>query len=218
METKVKERPIKFLPKFVPKIIDGAKTNSRRLMDPQPTPFDGQIHPSNIRRPDLKAASYIDSYRNAAVTEYNPGGKSENWCWWTPDDRQGSMCWECPWGKPGDVCWVQEPFYCDDYRYPDAPAKELLKLLEYSAEHNCCDWEAGCPCDDESWLSAGSMPRWASRHQFTLTDVRVERIQDITDEGIEAEGYPTREEFIESWSSIYPGSWERNDWVWVLCW
>jgi hypothetical protein len=63
-----------------------------------------------------------------------------------------------------------------------------------------------------------------ARIWLKVTDVRVETIQDISLEDIHKEGVPEtdhrgvghmRDKWQELWQSCYPGSWERNDWVWV---
>jgi hypothetical protein len=68
------------------------------------------------------------------------------------------------------------------------------------------------------------MPRWASRLTLELTEVRVERLKEITHEDAFAEGaphpdaaYSRRDSFMLLWDSINgTGSWDANPWVWVL--
>jgi hypothetical protein len=104
-----------------------------------------------------------------------------------PDDREKARL-GCPHGTSRDRLWVRETFYCDDYRYPNAPPEELLQLMEYRADHDCRTWEAGCPCCDEegraSWRPSIHMPRWASRITLEVIAVRVERVQSISEQGV----------------------------------
>jgi len=70
------------------------------------------------------------------------------------------------------------------------------------------------------WRPSIHMPRWAARIILEITDVRVERVQDITTEGVKAEGLRAVEmDFIRLWDSIYYPSlfkWDANPWVWVI--
>lgn len=148
-----------------------------------------------------------------------------------------------PMARVGCRLWVRETFYCDDFRYPGGPREDLLRAMDYRADHDCRTYEAGCPCADEdgrsSWRSATQMPRWAARHLLEVTGVRVERLRDISEEDARVEGvvfgrlvdaringevgkvcyFNARDAFAHAWSfrngSSGPGSWGGNPWVWV---
>ncbi|EEK9983752.1 hypothetical protein G3046_004806, partial [Salmonella enterica subsp. enterica serovar Montevideo] len=70
------------------------------------------------------------------------------------------------------------------------------------------------------------MPRWASRILLEITNVRVERLNDISECDARAEGAPTESTLIGDkhypgfrslWKSIYgEDSWNANPWVWVI--
>src|SRR4051794_9883732 len=85
-------------------LLKGAKTQTRRIMDPQPQPYVE----SERRRAQKHPASYIDSYCSQSKTPANQRGMSATWCWWTTDDRQGPGEFRCPYGVPGDRLWVRE--------------------------------------------------------------------------------------------------------------
>ncbi|AVI89764.1 TPA: morphogenetic protein [Klebsiella pneumoniae] len=147
-------------------------------------------------------------------------------------------------GKPGDRIWVRETFqgplfdydlmdsYCKDptpfekpefcvYKADGVPAPEFYDADD---ELHCC------------WRPSIHMPRWASRILLEITDVRVERLNAISQEDAQAEGMelagwrPTYSDpdsggevmtpydnFAELWSSIYgEESWNANPWVWVI--
>lgn len=144
----------------------------------------------------------------------------------TPDDqrlgRLGKII-ECPYGASGDLLWVRETF-CDDWQDRQA--------IEYRADGGLdADMiDAGC-----KWRPSIFMPRAASRLTLRITDVRVQRLQDISEVDARAEGAPPshpsidavsrefgyadfpRSWYAQLWDSINgPGRWEANPWVWCV--
>jgi len=134
----------------------------------------------------------------------------------------------CPYGQPGDRLWVRETF---DY------GLSTKSGIAYRATSKWEDFEDGTPKDfDEiKWKPSIHMPRWASRLTDEITAIRVERLQDISEEDALAEGVerftsgwknytdPTvccqtaRASFFTLWESINgPGSWNANPLAWVI--
>ena len=67
------------------------------------------------------------------------------------------------------------------------------------------------------WHSSMFMPKAAARIWLKVTDVRVERLQEITDDGARHEGVENREAFRELWGKINgESSWDNNPYVWVI--
>lgn len=137
--------------------------------------------------------------------------------------------WPPPYGKPGDVIYVRETHAFAERRgvHPE--------MVWYRADgENQPGRQMGLSYVDREgrWRPSIHMPRWASRVDLPITSVRVERIQDITEKDARAEGAEMgrvmglgrlgmesyREGFALLWEESYPGSWERNDWVWVYEW
>ena len=80
----------------------------------------------------------------------------------------------------------------------------------------------------QAWRYPIHMPRWASRLTLTVTDVRVQRVQEISEDDARSEGFGSlittvdklgpsitaRDGFREIWNSIHgPGAWDANPWV-----
>ena len=130
----------------------------------------------------------------------------------------------CPYGSPGDLLWVREAHALS--------ANPDLKPW-YRLDHP--EARSGGPRVDVKWRPSIHMPRWASRITLRITDVRVERLQDITQKDAIAEGAPeshssidrisrhfgyqdfSRSWFAQTWEKINgPGAWDANPWVWVI--
>jgi hypothetical protein len=208
-------------------LLDGKKTQTRRALRMQPPDDRGLIcgvyNPTVIRR-----------------GEEEPG--PETFGAFTED---GSWATKCPYGQPGDRLWVRETFAFTDAHEPDYEGS-----IEYRADHKCfavsCNELIDVPhtCDprpfDGQWASSIHMPRWASRITLEITDVRAQRLQDISEADAIAEGLikvrgplkSTMWEYSETtggqfadprvayhmlWESINgPGSWDANHWVWAI--
>ncbi|HFH2492071.1 TPA: hypothetical protein ACGJN9_001413 [Yersinia enterocolitica] len=133
-----------------------------------------------------------------------------------------SSYFPCPLGKPGDQLWVRETFGDCGVR------------LVYRA-----DSDDGAACIVKRWTPSIHMPRWASRINLLITGVRVERLNDISEqdaisEGLECyvdDGVPYYGPFNNGdcrpdvvfrglWDSIYGQkegeNWQANPWVWVI--
>jgi hypothetical protein len=119
---------------------------------------------------------------------------------------------ECPFGQTGDHLWVRETHDVVFAGYKDGRGRQII----YRATNP--DWPYG-------WTPSIHMPRWASRITLEITNIRVERVQEITTEDSIKEGvtiYPYEDaawrwKFRRLWDSINgKGAWERNDFVWVI--
>lgn len=156
----------------------------------------------------------------------------------------------CPHGKPGDKLWCRESFSHYGNQHENGTD---YALVQYRADNLCADidlsmwWDDQSPLPTEKWWNKFPehkfkpsifMPLWASRITLEIKNVRVERVQDISEEEAVAEGVykndhgnfqdyeakpemawfgSARESFATLWRSINgPGAWERNDWVWVI--
>lgn len=191
-----KERPILFRPELVRKILDGKKTQTRRPLGLLPFGAPSVIAPHEL---DDGRFGFFD---DADVT------------------------YVCKFGRPGDVLWVRETW---QQVYP-LGARDRLASAETPVKGNSkYRLLYAATLDEEEpprWRPSIHMPRWACRLFLEITDVRVERVQDISEADAVAEGMEPFEScpgtpepkaaFAQAWDATYPGSWERNDWVWVI--
>jgi hypothetical protein len=129
----------------------------------------------------------------------------------------------CPYGRPGDHLWVRETWV--DLR---GMGVTYLEDGEPCNIAYAADTKPGSDGDKAriaygiKWKPSIFMPRTASRITLEITNVRVERLQNITEEDAEQEGVASNVacliEFHKLWESIngkkYP--WASNPWVWVI--
>jgi hypothetical protein len=198
------DAPIMFSAQMVRALLEGTKTQTRRVA--KSVPRAPGIH--NVVHPQPKhPVPYLDAYCSERKTPENPRGMSREWCWWTRDDRAGAP-FRVPY-QPGMRLWVRETFSYDSGGAP------LYWYWADTNEPDFGDWTKPKP--------AIHMPRRASRLTLTVTDVRIQRLQDISRGDAMAEGCPfsnmaagpdPRDWFRGLWNSLHgPAAWEENPWV-----
>lgn len=199
-------RPVLMHASSVLKVLAGRKTQTRRIVKPQP--------PASA-----KSAGVISS------------GTSSNGLWWWLDSRDldgGTVGEEfrCPYGVPGDLLWVRETWRAPANNDPWAPHRLAHNVpVWYSADNGKrFITNAGTPGKTRTSIH---MPRWASRLTLRLTDVRAERLNEISDRDCVAEGVgldafklPGDTALVcyrRIWEEIHGEfSWGDNPWVWAL--
>ena len=130
--------------------------------------------------------------------------------------------YKCPYGKPGDQLWVRETWSPTIAIFDKTTGRPAI--ISYKADAPPIEGMY----DSIKWKPSIHMPRWASRITLEVVNVRVERVQDITDTDIEEEGtvlnkgiesYYLRTKFSELWDSINAKrgfGWDKNPWVWII--
>ncbi|MGE8367044.1 hypothetical protein [Cupriavidus sp.] len=231
------ERPILFSGAMVRAILDGRKTQTRRVVKPQP--------PAHTR--------VVDTY-------HYPGERDRFYA-----SDSGSLLdgWtqHCPHGQPGDRLWVRETHQFRGANYGDSGG-EIEWFRVYGNGGAGDNWDPDFPAGFEPSRHDGvrkltepgeqegdgvvgyvtkrrpgiHMPRWASRIQLEVTGVRVERLNDCSEADAIAEGIAPEldgwtdysnpscqmctnpiDSYRSLWDSINgAGAWETNPWVWVV--
>lgn len=183
----MRERPILFSAPMVLALLEGRKTQTRRVVKPQTTA----------------------------------------WTWVTAEGMERTRA-RCPYGQPGDALWVKETFL---------PWINRDNTLSHVAAFRADGYELEA---GERWRPSIHMPRRFSRLTLRITDVRVERLNEISEADADAECFggdfpenvlpelfPRRdggwghlslpECYARLWEHINgPGSWAANPWVWVV--
>ncbi|MEA5436464.1 hypothetical protein [Klebsiella variicola] len=220
------ERGMIFNAEMVRAILDGRKTQTRRIMKVQPE--------SN----QLGLLLITDSTKHSDIGKYH----------WAESNATGnhvrSKLFSCPFGAVGDRIWVRETWSSDFANY--YPNDRVW----YAADNNrrldieVVDGVRGIYSPESDvhvpfrWQPSIHMPRWASRILLEITDVRVERLNAISEQDARAEGIidggclncgepepcgcanpepDATDAFAYLWQSIYgQENWNANPWVWVI--
>jgi len=208
------DRPIIFSAPMVRALIEGRKFQTRRILKlagrlPDYVGGRGFTH-------DPTCWGWEDSNNGDYVTIEKEPGQRMGWRDWVGAYRAG------------DRLWVREAFRLDGAgsRVPHEMCR-LHRPVEYRAD--------GYEPDRHEERPSIHMPRWASRLTLTVTDVRLQRLQDITEDDAQAEGLvqayegwatdtqgrcwgPTaRDLFVQLFDSLHgDDAWEANPWVVAL--
>lgn len=186
----MRERGILFSAPMVRAILDGTKTQTRRVVN---VPRMEKIGPASSDTPE-DFGFYAEGKRFSGWMVLARGIKSRG----ATNNDDASI--PCPFGEPGDRLWVRETYLVDDFQHDEPGARKrantdrelreaFLREIYYRADGECCDQIAECGCEGRpGWTPSILMPRWASRITLEVTDVRVERVQSISDDDILAEG------------------------------
>jgi len=191
-------------------ILDGLKTQTRRIFSTLNKQWKGQ-----------------------QPLEILPMKVSNEWVGLMQRDPNKGIVFKCRFGVLGDRLWVRETWAVNptmDNRTPRDISSVAFVYYKASAR--------GSPLLIGRWRPSLFMPRWASRILLEITEIRVERLQEITQDDAVAEGmrHPEhafkmiaggdveveispKEQFAELWDSLNAKrgyGWDINPWVWVI--
>jgi hypothetical protein len=210
--------------------------------------------------PMIYSAPMIRALRAGIKTQtrriISPGNSLFNGGRWSALHKQQEWDWDRAWvdggpspmGNPGPYLKLPWKAGDDDFAgsvhriYPVIQPGDRIWVKEAAAWVSRCGWRYRADNDDLSeqreqgevgrWRSPIHMPRSASRITLTVTEVRPQRVSEISEDDAKAEGvrpafsYPGWDDvssvpkyrwgFHEIWSTIHgPDAWARNDWVWA---
>ncbi|CAM8092552.1 MULTISPECIES: hypothetical protein [Escherichia] len=195
----MKERGVVFNDDMVRAILEGRKTQTRRPV-------------KNVRADNCLVIRKPTKKRNGVYTH-------------VMDALEHGLC---PFGNVGDRIWVRETF--NAFWLDNDVIQEIKDGVSLASE--LCDYKADYSDSSkpaEGWTPSIHMPRWASRILLEITDVRVERLHDMSEADAKAEGASPvtykitppeavyRVGFGDIWRGIYgQENWLSNPWVWVI--
>ncbi len=194
----ISEKPILFSGEMVRAILEGRKTQTRRVLSYQP---DCEA----VYGPEMFSPTVIDRYGIEQPGAEVFGVYADDW----------SL--KCPYGQPGDRLWVRETFGVVGSSY-------IYKADFVKAEADCfVEFETGVTAPVK-WKPSIHMPRKACRIILEVSKIRVERLRNIGDSDAEKEGInplvankvKAFELLWDSINAVRGFGWDVNPWVWVI--
>lgn len=193
MRVETKERPILFSGEMVRAILDGRKTQTRRVIN------------------RVSSIGVVTEFQESDTHGYDWTFRDSRMRW--NDFDNGELIVRCPYGKPGDRLYVRESV-CLCQCQPDCVDHILYRESDLLPRHS-------------RWTPSIHMPRWASRITLEITDVRVQRVQEISSNDCRSEGVRSilrsEQSFIDGFSRLWDSinqkrgfGWDTNPWVWAL--
>lgn len=221
----MKDHPILFSAPMVRAILAGTKTQTRRPVKPQP--YSVAL---------VASGNHLFDYRSD-LNDYSRV---------VPMEKAVKLC---PYGQPGDRLWVRETFQIDaprdgtwhDTQWYGCKGSLVSEIPERFQHPRFCNYAADWLHGRIKWRPGIHMPRWASRITLLVKEVRIERLQSISEADAIAEGiekranagqdsarwrvYGTVDTYtsdpVSSYQSLWEsingaGSWKANPWVFVI--
>lgn len=199
-DLQVKERPILFSAPMVRAILEGRKTQTRRIVK-----LEGNAFVGRMMNGDQKRWPYRNAYDGEAIP--------------CPFGQPGDRLWV------RETFQQVAHFTTDESGETYAVKFKRPKEISYVAD-GLATGSTGMRSGWSSKKPAIHMPRWASRITLEIVNVRVERLQEIDAADAVAEGMPQFEAtppdflFRNLWHTIHaadgPNGWNANPWVWVI--
>lgn len=224
----MKARPILFSAPMIRALLAGTKTQTRRLVNPKAVEaiefLGGRCDDQPMTSDDF-SIEWAESHEDGPVQKTYP----PQWCVRSAEyPEEGIIPVGHAYGNIGDLLWVRETHAprSDCWgRWQESVLRGFSHFetdqLRYAADHG--------EHFIDKWRPSIFMPRWASRITLRITDVRVQRLQEISEEDAKAEGVeavmhkkvhgwtPHVLEYSLLWDRINgTGSWRENPWVWAL--
>lgn len=214
----MKERPILFSGPMVRAILDGRKTQTRRVIKPQPS--GGWLKGTPIVYRETRNDPAFYALRTAKGI--------------TKSDLK------CPYGMGGDRLWVRESFWRAEVEGHGIGNQFIVYEEEMKKQPEPKELRPVRSLGAWGHRPSIHMPRWASRINLEIIETKVERLQDITEGDARDEGMEYRndtrgwhsgtelpigvcpsahEAFRLTWNVINHGrgfGWDVNPWVWVV--
>lgn len=173
----MKDHPLLFSAPMVRANLDGRKTNTRRILKPQPpewATFCQQPTMLNVLHEWVPSGLWTWS-----EIEQDPPRELRRW----PLDAEGEHYWLKPRFSVGDRLWVREAWApLSALTHNDPGPQALADRGFYRADNGTVEGEIS------RWRPSIHMPRWASRLTLIVTGVKIERLQDISEDDAIAEG------------------------------